>query len=74
MELAQTILPYREFSLEDLFANTAGVVLALLYLMARDKVKRSLIQTRLWYTWTRIYIRNHLWLNQLSPLQSLASL
>ncbi|WP_176236344.1 VanZ family protein [Candidatus Hakubella thermalkaliphila] len=42
MELVQAILPYREFSLVDLFANTAGVVLMLLYLMARDKVKRSL--------------------------------
>ncbi|GFP25568.1 hypothetical protein HKBW3S25_01048, partial [Candidatus Hakubella thermalkaliphila] len=42
MELVQAILPYREFSLEDLFANTAGIALMLLYLMARDKVKRSL--------------------------------
>jgi len=39
MELAQAILPYREFSLEDLFANSAGVVLMLLYLIARDYAK-----------------------------------
>ncbi|GFP25380.1 hypothetical protein HKBW3S43_01133 [Candidatus Hakubella thermalkaliphila] len=41
MELVQGILPYREFSLEDLFANTAGVVLMLLYLVARDNLKSS---------------------------------
>jgi VanZ family protein len=41
MELAQAILPYREFSLEDLFANTAGVALMLLYLVARDNLKSS---------------------------------
>ncbi|WP_407079632.1 VanZ family protein [Candidatus Hakubella thermalkaliphila] len=41
MELAQAILPYKEFSSEDLFANTAGVGLMLLYLVARDHVKSS---------------------------------
>lgn len=42
MELAQAILPYRKFSSEDLFANAAGVVLMLLYLIARGKVERLL--------------------------------